>query len=293
MKNVINNIKGDVKMHCSKCGKEIDNNSVFCQFCGNRISPSEGSNSSENQYEEALSNIEVESPTVPTGKFDFIMSIIHKYGKLVSIIGIVGFLLITVVGLIGYGEVYFYNGYGFTKILSTICLVLLILGTLLIIADNVLPILLKKESCPKVTKKQKIFSICTVVISIIFSVILITNAVDNKPSNTSSKSSSASSYEMTHDVYCMLYMKISNVKIKHSGSYTYVSGTITNNGSYRIKYVKVKAVCKGYSGQIIDTDWTYAVDSSWLDPGESKTFEMMIKDTNNQIKTADVSVIYE
>ena len=73
----------------------------------------------------------------------------------------------------------------------------------------------------------------------------------------------------------------------------YISGTIKNTGTYQIKFVKVKAVCKNYAGSIVDTDWTYAVDSNWLEPGESKKFEMMVKDTNNEIRTANVSVVYD
>ena len=112
-------------------------------------------------------------------------------------------------------------------------------------------------------------------------------------SSSGSSYSSSSSYEMSHSTYCMLYMRISNVSVTHSRNYTYISGTITNTGNYQIKYVKVKAACKNKSGTVIDTDWTYAVDSSWLEPGESNQFEMMVKDESNQIKSADVSVVYE
>lgn len=108
----------------------------------------------------------------------------------------------------------------------------------------------------------------------------------------SSSSSDAYSYEMDHSTYCLLYMKVSDVRVSHSGNYAYISGTITNNGTSSIRYVKVKASCENSSGKVIDTDWTYAVDSSWLDPGESKSFEMMVKDTNKEIRTASVTVEY-
>ena len=91
----------------------------------------------------------------------------------------------------------------------------------------------------------------------------------------------------------MLYLKITNVSVKHSGNYAYISGTITNTGSYQIKYVKVRAACLDYRGNVVDTDWTYAVDSSWLNPGESKKFEMMVKDSGNDIRTANVTVVYD
>lgn len=110
-------------------------------------------------------------------------------------------------------------------------------------------------------------------------------------SYSSSGSSYSSSSEMSHSRYCKLYMSITNVKVTHKGNYTYCSGTIKNTGTYSVKYVKVKAALKDASGNTVDTDWTYAVDSTWLDPGESKNFEMMIRDENNKIKKAVVTVV--
>jgi hypothetical protein len=83
------------------------------------------------------------------------------------------------------------------------------------------------------------------------------------------------------------------VKVEHKSGYCYVSGTITNNGSYRVKYVKVKASCKDADGKVVNTDWTYAVGSSWLEPGESNQFEMMIKDSGYLIKKATVRIQYD
>lgn len=111
--------------------------------------------------------------------------------------------------------------------------------------------------------------------------------------DSSTSEAGYSTQEMDHATYCLLYMSVSNVNVKHERNYTYVTGTVTNNGTYQVKYVKVKAVCKDWSGSVIDTDWTYAVDSLWLDPGESKAFEMMVKDEDGKIKTADVSIVYE
>ena len=114
---------------------------------------------------------------------------------------------------------------------------------------------------------------------------------EHKKKSSYSSSGSSYSYEMDHSTYALLYMSLSNVSVTHSGDYAYVSGTITNNGAYQIKYVKVKAECKDYRGNVIDTDWTYAVDSTWLDPGESKKFEMMVKDPDKDIRTATVKVM--
>lgn len=137
--------------------------------------------------------------------------------------------------------------------------------------------------------KKKLFGVI-----IVFTVILLTvgcKSSSGSGKTGSSSSSYSSSNEMSHSTYCLLYMSISNVKVTHKGNYAYCSGTITNTGTYSVKYVKVKAALKDASGNTIDTDWTYAVDSTWLDPGESKSFEMMIKDEDGKIKKAVVTVI--
>ena len=126
----------------------------------------------------------------------------------------------------------------------------------------------------------------------------VASKTSSEPATSSSYSSSysglnGSSYSssgMSHSTYCLLYMKVSNVNVTHNGNYAYVTGTILNKGTYKIRYVKVKAVCKDKYGSIVDTDWTYAVDSSWLEPGESKKFEIMIKDTYKEISTAKVTI---
>lgn len=155
-------------------------------------------------------------------------------------------------------------------------------------------------------KKKKIIWLCVLVVMIFIAgastgiYLAVSGSREKSDSNNSRynyssgyNSSNSGGASMDHDTYCMLYMKISNVKVKHDGNYTYCTGTITNTGTYNIKYVKVKASCKDRYGTVIDTDWTYAVDSSWLEPGESNNFEMMIRDESGKIKTCDVSILYD
>ena len=154
--------------------------------------------------------------------------------------------------------------------------------------------------------KKKWIILSAVIFALIVTVAVVIILLNNSENNndplssryySTSRSSRYSSYDsdssdsMTHDKYCMLYLSVSDVKITHSYNYAYCSGTITNIGNYQIKYVKVKCVFYDYSGKIVDTDWCYAVDSNWLDPGESKTFEMMVRDTYGNISTADVKVV--
>ena len=157
----------------------------------------------------------------------------------------------------------------------------------------------EKDSAVALKNKKKKWIIISAVVVFIVAAVVVTIILlsDSGKKNSASASryysSSGSSSEMTHDKYCMLYMSVSNVSISHSytGNYVYCSGTVTNNGNYQIKYVKVKGVFYDRSGNIIDTNWCYAVDSNWLDPGESKTFEMMVKDSYGNISTADVKVV--
>lgn len=149
----------------------------------------------------------------------------------------------------------------------------------------------KKKNKKVIILAVLIWLAIVIVISTITISILSKSKEDSAPSSYSSDSDYSS--QMEFGTYCLLYMEISDVKLKHSGNYTYISGTITNTGNYQVKYVKVRAACKNYYGEIIDTDWTYAVDSDWLNPGESKTFEMMVKDEYHKISTAEVSVVYE
>ena len=100
----------------------------------------------------------------------------------------------------------------------------------------------------------------------------------------STGSSSSGSNESAYSV-----LKISGVKVTTNSSYTVCTGTITNNGKKTYKFVKVKGSFKNSSGTVIDTDWTYAVGSEGLAPGESKTFRMSVP-KNYDIKSCSVSI---
>lgn len=73
-------------------------------------------------------------------------------------------------------------------------------------------------------------------------------------------------------------------RIEKSGNYTYVYCSIENvSAKYvatRYRYIKVKGQFIDYSGKVVDTNWTYAVDSTWIEPGESKTFKFMVRNTS-------------
>lgn len=283
-------------MYCSKCGKSIDDTSVFCVHCGEKISRIiENTDSTEKTVEnEIIDSCKEDVASINASNSISVKQFPKKIlliGKILAIIGVAVFLACILYERLVYGWVFlFLDISDFTSILYIICTVLTVLGVIGIVVGLVFTNKMKQ-----LQKKSLVFPMVLIVLALVSSTTVIADCVksvrDSKA--TSEYSSSSSSYEMDHSTYCLLYIKISNIKVTHSGNYAYITGKVTNNGNYKIRYVKVKAACKDLRGNTIDTDWTYAVDSSWLDPGESKTFEMMVKDIGNDIKTAIVTVVYD
>ena len=85
-------------------------------------------------------------------------------------------------------------------------------------------------------------------------------------------------------------LKFSNIKVTHNSSYTVCTGKITNNGQETYKFVEVKGKFENFSGKVINTDWTYAVGSEGLAPGESTTFKMSV-DKNISITNCTIEIL--
>jgi len=73
-----------------------------------------------------------------------------------------------------------------------------------------------------------------------------------------------------------LRLEVTRLYLSSTGNYYYAEGTVKNNSSSTVSYVKVKCAFMDSAGNVIDTDWTYAVGSEGLAPGESKKWEMMV-----------------
>lgn len=84
---------------------------------------------------------------------------------------------------------------------------------------------------------------------------------------------------------------IDSLQYSSSGDNYKVYGTVTNNTSYTVKFVKVKVSMKDANDNVIDTENTYACGDEGLEPGESTKFECYIeKDSRAQGFSA---VIYD
>ena len=85
-------------------------------------------------------------------------------------------------------------------------------------------------------------------------------------------------------------LKISNVELSSNSSYTIAEGTFTNNSDETVSFVKIKGSFKTTSGTVVDTDWTYAVGSEGLAPGESCKWRMSVS-KDRSIADCDVTIL--
>ena len=286
---------------CKNCGTQLSDNSKFCSNCGCKIEETTSPENTEN-IEIDNGQIEAESETRTPSSTNRFKELYNKIsdklflgGFVSAAFGTILFVGIVLVSLIGWGEVYLYGGYDFTSVLTTISLIFMLLG--FVVLSIVSIINLKLKSIKKLTKK--VFISLTIVLLVLCVAFSTWGFIDYANEQDSGSSYGGGSYSGSYNDYYSsgidksigLSLKVD--RIKTSGSYTYVYCTVTNVSSKyvatRYRYVKVKALFKNYSGSIVDTDWTYAVDSTWLEPGESKTFYYMVQNTN--IKSATLSFV--
>lgn len=85
-------------------------------------------------------------------------------------------------------------------------------------------------------------------------------------------------------------LNISDVLVYSEYGFTYAEGTLTNNNDTTVKYIKLKGAFKTRTGTVVDTDWTYAVGSEGLEPGESCKWKMSVT-KDSSITDCDVTVL--
>lgn len=71
-------------------------------------------------------------------------------------------------------------------------------------------------------------------------------------------------------------LEISGVELSSNSVSKIAEGILTNNSKQTVSYVKIKGSFKDFSGKVVDTDWTYAVGSEGLAPGESSKWRMTV-----------------
>lgn len=124
---------------------------------------------------------------------------------------------------------------------------------------------------------KKLF-ICIIVISFIITLLTIVITPDEINDKYSDNDNSYNTNSLNTS-----YLKISNISLSSNSSYNICTGSITvsNNSIYKYHYIKVKASFLNKYGTVIDTDWTYAIGSEWLEPGESTKFRLSVEKDYN------------
>ena len=296
-------------MFCKNCGIKLDDNAKFCPDCGTRVEkPTESQtvvdpqekvfvedSNIENVAQESMYN--AETPAQPDGvvaeeespkqiKVKKILKKAFLGGVAVAVAGVALFIAAIIWCLIESGGL---NLCRYAETLTIIGIITTAAGFVLVAPLWIVNATSKKYRFVE-SKKLKTYALVLAVLCLglfIWGVIDKSNTV--YPSGSYYGGSYNNNYSSGVNKSIGLSMKVD--RITTSGSYTYVYCSITNVSSKyvatRYRYVKVKAQFKNYSGSIVDTDWTYAVDSTWIEPGETKTFYYMVKNTN--IKSATLS----
>lgn len=138
-------------------------------------------------------------------------------------------------------------------------------------------------------KKFVIISCITIVVILVTSIIAIVVSNNNSPSSYNNYYGGGYTPSYNYESGTSV-LKISNIRIGHNSSYTECTGTIKNTGSKTYSFVKIKGSFKTSSGTVVDTDWTYAVGTEGLAPGESTTFKMSIP-KNMSVTTCSISIL--
>lgn len=174
------------------------------------------------------------------------------------------------------------------------------------------------------TKKHIVIIISTVVVTAVVLIMVIANSGKCKESGCNNKAiqgmdycylhkcalSDCNSSKFAYSNYCyshyLLYdedaessynptidssgLEISDIELLTNSVSTVAEGIMTNNSNQTVTYVKIKGAFKDYSGKVIDTDWTYAVGSEGLAPGESCKWRMSV-DKDHSICDCYVTIL--
>lgn len=285
-------------MFCKHCGGKIKDNDRFCPKCGAKLNIEEETENILNQVIDIDDNSFNEEEKTVKKISDKLLNIIQKeiLGCLIAgIIGVTIFLGIVLVGLIFYDCVYLFDGYDFTKVLAIISIVLMLIGVCGIVAKCILYFIFKIGEFPK-TIVKRVLLVSLTVACLGFSTWGVVDCSNNS-NNDSGYNSSSGGLTGGYDnstVSKYLGLSLNVTKIEKSGNYTYVYCSIKNvsnlyGNATMYRYVQVKAVFKDRYGSILDTDWTYAVDSAWLYAGETKSFYYMVRNTD--VQSADLYIM--
>ena len=256
-------------MFCKFCGKKIEDNAIFCSNCGAKLTSEEKTNVLSSEIIDTTTNGLNENEKPIKKKSDKILNIMQKvvFGCLIAgIAGITLFLGIVLVGLFVYGRVYLFDGYDFTKVLSIISIVLMLIGVCGIITKAVLHFIFKIETFPRSTIKR----ILVIVLAVACLGCSIWGFVDCSNSNynydssydsdysggsttTSITRSQAISYAKSSSTVQNKIANLYGLKFYYTPDWGTITATKQSNGDWK---VVIKGTISGYTDDY-KTDFVY------------------------------------
>lgn len=262
-------------MRCKRCGYILSYGQRYCPYCGAAVNE----NNNRPIYRDTPKNA-------------------NKFFVIGSILAIIGILFFSYLAFCWIGGTY-RRLYGISFGADT----LISAGFMIVGSISIIIGLIKK--C---TKKRFIFAFIILILSIGLSTwsfldfgapltIYGNNSSSNSSSSTNNNFNSDYNYEvMLNTLNKNQGLELNVDKIEYGYKYTTVYCSVENVSadyykpkptSYR--YVRVKAQFIDNIGKVVDTDWTYAIGSAWLEPGETTTFKFMVE--NNSITSVNLSFI--
>jgi hypothetical protein len=137
-------------MICNVCGEKIEEGQKFCPKCGAKIEPTSTDK-----------NTTTTSATTNKNLSRTILKIC-SIGMIFGIVGSALFFGIVLIGLILYGTVFLYGGYDFTKVLTTISIVFMLIGFCSIVAKCILSYIFKINDAKTSTAKKALIILLAV-----------------------------------------------------------------------------------------------------------------------------------
>ncbi len=165
-------------MFCKNCGQQLADDTRFCPCCGTRVEekpegkPAQFENTPVTPEGSGDECIPACSPSVEAcgqtadPKKEKIKSVLNKtfIGGLISgAFGVILFIGIVLVSLIGWGEVYLFGGYDFVKVLAIISIVFMLLGFVITLP---LFIINFKTKSINALKSNKILILCIILLAL-------------------------------------------------------------------------------------------------------------------------------
>lgn len=150
----------------------------------------------------------------------------------------------------------------------------------------------KEQIMTEKTKDIGLIIICSAIVLISIIVGLNKPYTFNERGTNDTSGTGSGSYNNSSNELNTVYLNISDIEVTSNSSYTICTGTISvsSYSPYKYHYIKVKGAFKTISGTTVDTDWTYAIGSEWLEPGESTKFRLSVS-KDSRITDCSVTIM--